>query len=349
MDQPAAPAAAPRTASCIWPTGCTRTPAKGKTEGSGRRKEYCEQADQPGGTVHNARNRWAAQQAGRLPAAPSPGEELPAEVPGRPVATSRVRAAALLDASRSAANNALTAMGEVHARFAALRQELADLTDPAAAETELETIGAEAEQRIAEARAEAGEAERRRLAAERALAEATADRDRAHDAAAEALADAERAESAAAGLRGELAEVRRAAEQDVAEARQRVDAVAADAEQRIEVSRAENDAVVAQVREQSEVQVREAQRQAVAAQQAETGARAELERVHADLKRAHRDHAAELRRLTGAHRSEIAALKAAAATAKTAAADARKVIERLETDNAALREGLQKAQAGGSK
>ncbi|MCK2222100.1 hypothetical protein MF672_051110 (plasmid) [Actinomadura sp. ATCC 31491] len=229
MNQPALDEQEPvKGPKCKWP-GCSRPPATGEATGSGRRKEYCEQPDPgkpaPGETrpIHNARNFYAYKNAGRIQAA----EPVPEEVPGRPVATSRVRARGLVDGARFAAENAVASMRNAAAEFEAVVESLRNLGDPAAVEAELETIAADAERQIAEAKQEAGEADRARLAAERGRSEAEEDRDLAREAADEALAAAERAELDAAQVREEIARVREETLREVEAARCRHAATAA--------------------------------------------------------------------------------------------------------------------------
>ena len=136
------------------------------------------------GIAWRERRRLAAEQAGTTI---SPAED------GSPLTTAKMTGAELLRSLRAEADR-ITALG------AGLRDRIDTLTDPTAAEAEVEAVRAAAEQRAATAEARAAAAEQRAATAEqlRAEADAAAEEMSEHLTAAQALAQAAGQRAAAA-------------------------------------------------------------------------------------------------------------------------------------------------------
>src|ERR1019366_4847471 len=186
--------------TCKHP-GCTE-PAAPAT-GPGRPPEYCEGRGHTKVTAWRERRRLAAAEAGTTIS--------PADT-GNPVTMARVTGAELLRALRVEADR-------VSGIADRLREAVETVTDPTAAEAEVEAVRAAAEQRAAVAEARAAAAAQRAAEADQWRAEA--------DAAAEEMA----AQLAAAQARAEQTETARAdADADRAAA---VQAARADAPARV--------------------------------------------------------------------------------------------------------------------
>lgn len=241
--------------------------------GPGRPPEYCEGRGHTKVTAWRERRRLAAAAAGN--AASPAGTDTP-------VTMTRVTGAELLRLLRAEADR----VSDIAAR---LREAVETVTDPTAAEAELEAIRAAAEQRAATAEARAAAAEQRAAEADQWRAEA--------DAVAEEMAT----QLAAAQARADQAEATRAAaDTDRAAA---VQAARADAAARITAAEADQDAAISQARvragqlvsaaEAARDQARDAagqaeqaawlaQQEVTRAQAAEQAALAETGRVRAD-------------------------------------------------------------------
>jgi colicin import membrane protein len=248
--------------TCKYP-GCGQPAAP--AAGTGRPPEYCAGRGHTRASAWRERRRLAAEQAGTTI---SPAED------GSPLTTAKMTGAELLRSLRAEADR-ITALG------AGLRERIDTLTDPTAAEAEVEAVRAAAEQRAATAEARAA------AAGQRAEADAAAEEMSEHLTDAQALAQA-------AGRRAAAAENQR--DEAVRQAR-------AEADQRVAAAGAERDAAVAQARADAGQRVRTAgaerdqARQAAAAaedtarhagqetaraQAAARAAQAETERVRAD-------------------------------------------------------------------
>ena len=228
-----------RTA-CKYP-GCEQPAAP--AAGIGRPLEYCAGRGHTRVSAWRERRRLAAGQAGTTI---SPAED------GNPLTTARMTGVELLRSLRAGADR-ITALG------AGLRERIDTLTDPAAAEAEVEAVRAAAGQRAAAAEARAAAAGQRAATAEqlRAEADAAAGEMSEHLTAAQALTQA-------AGQRDA------AAEQARAEAGQRVRAAESGHDQ------------ARQAAADAEAAARQAQQETACAQAAARAAQAETERVRAD-------------------------------------------------------------------
>ena len=261
---------APARTTCKHP-GCT-APAAPAT-GPGRPPEYCEGRGHTKVTAWRERRRLAAAAAGTT-ASPADTDT--------PVTMARVTGAELLRLLRAEADR----VADIAAR---LREAVETVTDPTAAEAEVEAVRAAAEQRAATAEARAAAAEQRAAEADQWRAEA--------DAAAEEMAT----QLAATQARADQAEAARAAADTDRDAA--VQAARADAAARIAAAEADRDAAISQARaqadqlvsaaeadrdqarhaaEQAEQAARLAQQEATRAQAAEQAALAETGRVRAD-------------------------------------------------------------------
>jgi len=196
------------TSSTVRPTcnypGCDQPAAQ--PEGPGRPPEYC------AGRGHTRASAWKERR--RLNAEKS-GTTISAADDASPVTMAKVAGAELLRSLRTEADR-IAALGKD------LRERIDVLTDPTAAEAEVEAVRAAAEQRAATAEAKAADAERRAAQADQFRTEA--------DAAAEQM----REELTAAQDRATAAEQRaQAAEADrdaaVAKAQAETERVRADA------------------------------------------------------------------------------------------------------------------------
>jgi hypothetical protein len=304
--------------TCKHP-GCGQPAAA--AAGPGRPPEYCEGRGHTKVTAWRERRRLAAAQAGAAPSAADTDS---------PVTMARVTGAELLRALRAEADR-------VSGIADRLRQAVETVTDPTAAEAEVEAIRAAAEQRAAAAEARAAAAEQRAAEADQWRADA--------EAAAEEMAvqmDAAQARAAHAEAARGAAETDR----DAAIEQARQDAVT-----RIAGAEADRDAAIEQARAEASRQVRAAeagrdqalaraaqaeqatglaQQETARALAAEQAARAEAGRVRADADKmlagfradAARDRdelRADLRaraehaeRQVDAYRGELAQLRAAA-------------------------------------
>ena len=159
--------------TCKYP-GCGQPAAP--AGGTGRPPEYCAGRGHTRVSAWRERRRLAAEQAGTTI---SPAED------GSPLTAAKMTGAELLRSLRAEADR-ITALG------AGLRDRIDTLTDPTAAEAEVEAVRAAAEQRAATAEARAAAAEQRAATAEqlRAEADAAAEEMSEHLTAAQALAQA---------------------------------------------------------------------------------------------------------------------------------------------------------------
>jgi colicin import membrane protein len=256
--------------TCKYP-GCEQPAAP--AGGTGRPPEYCAGRGHTRVSAWRERRRLAAEQVG---ATISPAEDT------NPLTTAKMTGAELLRSLRAEADR-ITALG------AGLRDRIDTLTDPTAAEAEVEAVRAAAKQRAATAEARAEAADQRAATAEqlRAEADAAAEEMSEHLTAAQALAQA-------AGQRAAAAEQQRdeAVQQARAEADERVAAADAQRDLAIAQARAEADkrACAAeaerdqarQVAADAEAATRHAEQETIRAQAAARAAQAETERVRAD-------------------------------------------------------------------
>ena len=159
--------------TCKYP-GCGQPAAP--AAGTGRPPEYCAGRGHTRVSAWRERRRLAAEQAGTTI---SPAQD------GNPLTTARMTGAELLRSLRAEADR-ITALG------AGLRDQIGTLTDPTAAEAEVEAVRAAAEQRAAVAEARAAAAEQQAATAEqfRAEADAAAEEMSEHLTAAQTLAQA---------------------------------------------------------------------------------------------------------------------------------------------------------------
>jgi chromosome segregation ATPase len=264
---------APARNTCKHP-GCTEPAAT--ASGPGRPPEYCEGRGHTKVTAWRERRRLAAAAAG-ITAGPADTDT--------PVTMARVTGAELLRLLRVEADR----VSDIATR---LRQAVETVTDPTAAEAEVEAVRAAAEQRAAAAEARAAAAEQRAAEADqwRAEADSAADEMTAQLASAQARADQAQAACAAAETDRDAATEH--ARQDAAA---RIAAADAERDATIEQARAEADKRVSaaeaardQARhtaEQAEQAGRLAQQEATRAQAAEQAAQAETSRVRADAEK----------------------------------------------------------------
>jgi hypothetical protein len=192
--------------TCKYP-GCGQSAAP--AAGTGRPPEYCAGRGHTRVSAWRERRRLTAEQSGTTI---SPAED------GTPLTTARMTGAELLRSLRAEADR-ITALG------AGLRAQIGTLTDPTAAEAEVETVRAVAGQRAATAEARAAAAEQQAAAADRLRAEA--------DAAAEEMSE----HLTAAQTLAQAAELQR--DEAVRQAR-------AEADERVAVAIAERDAAIGQ-------------------------------------------------------------------------------------------------------
>ena len=198
--------------ACKFP-GCDQPAAP--AEGTGRPPEYCS------GRGHTRASAWKER---RRLAAEKNGTTISAADDASPVTMAKVGGAELLRSLRTEADR-IAALGKE------LRERIDVLTDPTAAEAEVEAVRAAAEQRAATAESKAADAERRAAQADQFRVEAD---DAAEQMSEELTAAQDRA--TAAEERAQAAE----ADRDAAVAKAQ-----ADAEARIAAVVAERDATVA--------------------------------------------------------------------------------------------------------
>jgi hypothetical protein len=291
--------------ACNYP-GCDQPAAQ--PEGPGRPPEYC------AGRGHTRASAWKERR--RLNAEKN-GTTISAADDASPVTMAKVGGAELLRSLRTEADR-IAALGKD------LRERIDVLTDPTAAEAEVEAVRAAAEQRAATAEAKAADAERRAAQADQFRTEA--------DAAAEQMNE----ELTAAQDRATAAEQRALAaeaDRDAAVAKAQ-----ADAEARIAAVVAERDAAIAQAQADADAKVRaaeadrdearkttaeakaaavEARQDTARAEAAAQAAQTETERVRADAGREREELRTDLRaraeraeRQADAYRDEVAQLRA---------------------------------------
>ncbi len=259
--------------TCKYP-GCGQPAAP--SGGTGRPPEYCAGRGHTRVSAWRERRRLAAEQAGTTI---SPAED------GSPLTAAKMTGAELLRSLRAEADR-ITALG------AGLRERIDTLTDPTAAEVEVEAVRAAAEQRAATAEARAAAAEQRAATADRlrAEADAAAEEMNEHLTAAQALAQAadQRATRAEKEQDAAVAQARAEAEQRVAAAEAERDAsiakARADAEQRVRAAVADRDQA-RQAAADAEDTARQAQQETARAQAAARAAQAETGRVRADAEK----------------------------------------------------------------
>jgi len=234
--------------TCKYP-GCGQPVAP--AAGTGRPPEYCAGRGHTRVSAWRERRRLAAGQAGTTI---SPAED------ASPLTTAKMTGVELLRSLRAEADR-ITALG------AGLRDRIDTLTDPTAAEAEVEAVRAAAGQRAATAEARAAAAGQRAATAEQLRAEA----DAAAAEMSEHLPDTQ-ALAQAAGRRAAAAENQRdeAVRQARAEADQRVAAAGAERDQTRQAAAAAEDTA------------RHAGQETARAQAAARAAQAETERVRAD-------------------------------------------------------------------
>jgi colicin import membrane protein len=255
--------------TCKHP-GCGQ-PAAPAT-GPGRPPEYCEGRGHTKVTAWRERRRLAAEASTTT----SPADT------DSPVTMAKVTAAELLRALHAEADR-------VSGIADRLRQAVETVTDPTAAEAEVEAIRAAAEQRAAAAEARAAAAEQRAAEADqwRADAEAAAEEMAVQMDAAQARAEQAQAASAAAETDRDAAigQARQDAAARIVAAEAGRDAAIeqarAEASQQVGAAEADRDQALARAA-QAEQAARLAQQETARAQAAEQAARAETGRVRAD-------------------------------------------------------------------
>ncbi len=221
--------------ACKFP-GCDQPAAP--ADNPGRPPEYC------AGRGHTRASAWKERR--RLNAEKN-GVTISAADDASPVTMAKVGGAELLRSLRAEADR-ISALGKE------LRERIDVLTDPTAAEAEVEAVRAAAEQRAATAEAKAADAERRAAQADQFRTEA--------DAAAEQMSE----ELTAAQDRASTAEDRaQAAEADRDAA---VAKAGADADKRIADAQAERDAAIAKAQADAAGRVRAAEEERDAARKA---------------------------------------------------------------------------------
>jgi colicin import membrane protein len=286
------PATTTARPTCRYP-GCGQPAAP--AAGPGRPPEYCEGRGHTKVTAWRERRRLAAVAAGTTAAADT----------DRPVTHARLTGAELLRSWHAEADRLAGIVGQ-------LRDAIETLTDPTAAEAEVEAARTAAEQRATAAEAVRAAAEQRAAEADQFRAEA--------DAAAEEMA----AQLAAAGRRVEEADAARAAAEadrdtKVEHARQEAAAriaaaeagrdaaigqACAEADERVSAAEADRDqarADAAQVEESAWL----AQQEAIRAQAAADAVRAETSRVRADAEKMLADVRAEAAAELAAVRADL--------------------------------------------
>jgi colicin import membrane protein len=254
--------------------GCGESAAP--STGPGRPPEYCEGRGHTKVTAWRERRRLAAAEAGTTI---SPVDT------GNPVTMARVTGAELLRALRVEADR-------VSGIADRLREAVEMVTDPTAAEAEVEAVRAAAEQRAASADARAAAAEQRAAEADqwRAEADAAADEMTVQLAAAQArAAEAEAARAAAETERdASIGQARQDADARIAAAEAERDAaieqVRAETSQRVSAAEADGDQARSAAAE-AEQAGRLAQQDATRAQAAAEAALAETGRVRADAEK----------------------------------------------------------------
>jgi len=257
--------------TCKHP-GCAE-PAATAT-GPGRPPEYCQGRGHTKVTAWRERRRLAAAAVG-ITAGPA----------DTPVTMARVTGAELLRLLHAEADR----ISDIAAR---LRQAVETVTDPTAAEAEVEAVRAAAEQRAAAAEARAAAAEQRVAEADQWRAEADAAAEEMAAQLADAQARADQAEAARTAADADRAAATEHARQDAAA---RIAAAEADRDNAIEQARAEADQRVSAAEagrdqashaaEQAEQAAQLAQQDATRAQAAEQAARAETGRFRADAEK----------------------------------------------------------------
>jgi colicin import membrane protein len=241
--------------ACKFP-GCDQPAAP--PDNPGRPPEYCAGRGHTRASAWKERRRANAEKNG---VTVSPADD------ASPVTMAKVTGTELLRSLRAEADR-ISALGSE------LRERIDTLTDPTAAEVEVEAVRTAAEQRAATAEAKAADAERRAAQADQFRVEA--------DAAAEQMSEelaAAQDHATAAEERAQAAE----ADRDAAVARAK-----ADAEERIVAAFAERDAAIAQAHADADAKVRaaesdrdEARRTAAEAKAAAVQARQDIARAEA--------------------------------------------------------------------
>jgi colicin import membrane protein len=259
--------------TCKHP-GCDQPAAL--ATGPGRPPEYCEGRGHTKVTAWRERRRQAAAQAGTTTS--------PADTDS-PITMAKATGAELLRALRAEADRVAGIADR-------LRQAVETLTDPTAAEAEVEAIRAAAEQRAAEAEARGAAAGQRAAEADqwRADAEAAAEEMAAQvDAAQARAAQAQAARAVAETDRDTAIEAARqdAATRIAAAEADRDNAIAqarAEASRQVSAAEADRDQALARAA-QADQATRLAQQETARAQAAEHAARAEAGRVRVDAEK----------------------------------------------------------------
>ena len=252
--------------TCKYP-GCGQSAAP--AAGTGRPPEYCAGRGHTRVSAWRERRRLTAERAGTTI---SPAED------GTPLTTARMTGAELLRSLRAEADR-ITALG------AGLRDQIGTLTDPTAAEAEVETVRAVAGQRAATAEARAAAAEQQAATADqlRAEADAVVEEMSEHLTAAQTLAQAAELQRDEA-----VRQARAEADERVAAATAQRDAAIAqaraDAEQRIYGADAEREKALHAAAD-AEAEARQAQQESAVARAASRAAQDETERVRADAEK----------------------------------------------------------------
>jgi chromosome segregation ATPase len=258
---------------CKFP-GCEQPAAP--AEGTGRPPEYC------AGRGHTRASAWKER---RRLAAEKNGTTISAADDASPVTMAKVGGAELLRSLRAEADR-ISALGKD------LRERIDVLTDPTAAEAEVEAVRAAAEQRAATAESKAADAERRAAqadqfrveaddAAEQMSEELTVAQDRAS-------AAEERAQAAEADRDAAVAKAQADTEERIAAVVAEWDATvakaSADAEARVLAAEADRDEARKGTGE-AKAAAAEARQDIARAEAAAQAAQAETERVRADAAR----------------------------------------------------------------
>ncbi len=258
--------------------------------GTGRPPEYCAGRGHTRVSAWRERRRLAAEQVGTTI---SPAED------GSPLTAAKMTGAELLRSLRAEADR-ITALG------AGLRDRIDTLTDPTAAEAEVEAVRAAAEQRAATAEARAAAAEQRAATDKQLRAEADAAAEEMSEHLTAAQAAAQRATAAEQERDAAVAQARAEANERVAAAgAERKAAIAqarADAGQRVRAADTEREKA-RQAAADAEAAARHAEQETARAQAAARAAKAETERVRGDAKKA----IGELRAEAARERDELRA------------------------------------------
>ena len=309
------PAATSRR-TCQYP-GCDQPAAP--ASGPGRPPEYCE------GRGHTKVAAWRER---RRLAAAATGDAIAADT-SKPVTMARLTGVELLRSLRAEADRVAGIASQI-------RETVETLTDPTAAEAEVEAARSAAEQRATAAEATRAAAEQRAAEADQFRAEA--------DAAAEEMA----VQLAAAERRADEAEADRDAE--VEHARQDATARIAAAEARAVTAEAERDTAIGQARAEAEERVSAAEtvRDQARADAAQAGDRAGQAQQETARAQADADAAREETRRVHANAEKMLAGYRAETTAELAAvrADLRARAERAEAEADAYRAELAQLRAG---